>query len=61
MRYPSPNLDQFVIDYFRNLPKYDSYPEAYEATERQYLIDFGRRKYKNWQTFQVILCRYNKK
>jgi len=60
MRYKSQHLDSFIAAYFRNLPKFDSYPEAYEAAESDYTAKFGHRKYKNWQTFQVILHRYRK-
>jgi hypothetical protein len=34
--------------------------KAYEKTERLHQEKFGGRKYKNYETYKVVLCRYKK-
>lgn len=51
----------FVQFYLEILPYYDTCEQAYEAAERQYENGFGRRRYSDYQTFKVILSRYQAK
>jgi len=34
-----------------------TYQEAYDATEKEHVARFGKRKYASWACFQVILSR----
>jgi len=44
--------------YFDRLKQFDTYGEAYESVERDYFLMFGRRKYKNYNSFQTSM-RYH--
>jgi hypothetical protein len=39
---------------------YQTHLEAYEATERMYENYFGKRRYKNFETFKVLVSRHFK-
>lgn len=49
--------EQFYIE----LRKTTSNNDAYEATEAIHLKYFGRRKYKNWKTFNELRARHARK
>lgn len=51
----------FIDRYYILIQDYPTYEDAYEATERQYKQYFGERKYSDYDSFRVILSRYNKK
>ena len=42
----------FMKAYYRNLSECDSYQEAYERTEEKYQALYGRRRYKNYESFR---------
>lgn len=42
----------FMKAYYRNLSECDSYLEAYERTEEKYQALYGRRRYKNYESFR---------
>ncbi len=52
------NLSEFIKVWFARLPYYESYEEAYESIEREFEKKFGRRRYKNWETFKSAKSRY---
>lgn len=51
----------FFLLYFRQLPNFDRYEDAYEAAEKIWKEENGRRKYSNYASFRTILSRYQKK
>jgi len=44
----------FVKEFWRMTGDYDSYELAYEAVERKFQFAFGRRKYKNYNSFRNV-------
>jgi len=52
---------EFLLIYFRNLSKFDTYELAYEASEDQFFKQYGRRKYKNYVCFKTVFSRSMKK
>lgn len=44
----------FVKEFWRLTVDYDSYELAYEAVERKFQFAFGRRKYKNYNSFRNV-------
>jgi hypothetical protein len=53
-------VEGFIKRYFDMLPDYNTCIETYEAVERQYEQAFHKRKYSDYDTFKVILARWNK-
>lgn len=51
----------FINSWFRALPNYKTYEEAYESVEIEYLNYFGRRKYSDYQSFRQVKNRIIKK
>jgi len=55
-------VEGFIKRYLEMLTDYGSCQHAYEAAERQYEANFGKRKYSDYDTFRTILSRHvNKK
>lgn len=50
----------FISRYFNLIQDYGTNEAAYEAAERQYKHFFGERKYSDYDSFRVVLSRYNK-
>ena len=53
------NIDGFSEKWVSLLHKYPSNKAAYEAVEEIHLKYFGKRKYKNYNTFRVMFDRKN--
>lgn len=53
-------VEGFIERYMEMLPDYWSGLEAYNAAEKQHEMTFGKRKYSDYDTFRVVLSRYNK-
>ncbi len=51
------NPREFVQAWFNMLPNYPTYVAAYEALEEIYSGYFGRRKYSEYKSFEVIRRR----
>lgn len=51
----------FIERYYNLLQDYPTNEQAYEAAERQHSNYFGQRRYSDYDSFRVILSRYNKK
>jgi orotate phosphoribosyltransferase len=47
----------FIAEYFANLKVTTTQVDAYERTEKEFLKIFGRRKYKNFDSFRQIKNR----
>ncbi|MBW1612420.1 MAG: hypothetical protein JRJ57_00265 [Deltaproteobacteria bacterium] len=50
----------FMRAYYRNLSECESYQEAYEETEKKYVALFGRRRYRNYESFRKTRDRIMK-
>ena len=50
-------LDDYMQEYYNNLPKYKTYEDAYNATEQKYLGKFGVKRYKSYDVFRAALSR----
>jgi len=48
------NFKEFLQQFWRMLAYYDTHEEAYEAVERQYENQHGKRKYKNYNSFRTV-------
>jgi hypothetical protein len=53
-------VDGFIRRYFELACSYPTMQAAYDATERQYELAFGKRKYSDYDTFRNTLSRWNK-
>jgi hypothetical protein len=51
----------FYQQWVSRLAYYPTNEAAYEATEEFYSLYFGRRKYKNYESFKVIMSKNNKR
>jgi hypothetical protein len=47
----------FIDEFYRMTQEYPTYELAYEAVERKYIRAFGKRKYKNYNSFRTIRDR----
>jgi hypothetical protein len=47
----------FIAEYFANLKVTKTQMDAYEMTEKEFLRIFGRRKYKNFDSFRQLKNR----
>ena len=54
-------VEGFIKRYQEFCVSYPTYQQAYEAVERQYRAAFGKSKYSDYDTFRVILSRFNRK
>jgi hypothetical protein len=54
-------IDGFYSQYCRTLGDYSKNEDSYEATERLFESHFGKRKYKNFESFKSALSQYLKK
>lgn len=54
-------MDGFIARYWEFVCQYPTCYDAYEAVERQFELHFGKRKYSDYDTFRVILSRWNKR
>ena len=50
-------LDDYMQEYYNNLPKYKTYEDAYNATEEKYFGKFGVKRYKSYDVFRAALSR----
>jgi len=50
-------LSEFIKMWFSILPQHKTYEDAYEAIEDQFFKKYGRRRYKNYETFKAAKCR----
>jgi len=55
------NTQGFIEKYWEMLSEYSTNEAAYEAAERLYMINFGKQKYKNFESFRVNMSRFLKK
>lgn len=51
------NFNEFVQHFYRMLAYYDTYEEAYEAVERHYEKQHGKRKYSSYNSFRTVRDR----
>ena len=51
-------LDDYMQEYYNNLPKYKTYEDAYNATEEKYYAKFGVKRYKSYDVFRAALSRW---
>jgi|JI10StandDraft_1071094.scaffolds.fasta_scaffold349791_2 hypothetical protein len=51
----------FYQRWFEVLKDSKTHREAYDKVEAEYQAFFKRRRYRNFETFQVVRCRYFKK
>lgn len=47
----------FVERFYLMCQEYATYTEAYEATERQYIANYGQRKYSSYNSFRTVRDR----
>jgi len=47
----------FTAEFYRMIQDYSTYEQAYEAVERKYKRAFGKRKYKNYNSFRTVRDR----
>lgn len=52
------NLSEFIKEWFARLPYHSTYEDAYESIEYEFKKKYGRRRYKNWETFKSAKSRY---
>jgi len=52
--------DEFIREYYKQLPHSESYQSAYEAIEERYHAVFGRRRFKDYGVFRSTLSRWLK-
>jgi len=52
--------DEFIREYYKELPNADSYQSAYESIEARYFAVFGRRRFKDYGVFRSTLSRWLK-
>lgn len=50
-------VNGFMKAYYSQLSKSSSYNEAYEEVEKQYVSIYGRRRYKNYDSFRKVRDR----
>jgi len=48
----------FYQMWFSRLPKFETYEAAYEDLETKFFAKFGRRRFKNYNSFKVVKSRY---
>ena len=53
-------FQEFVQQFHRMLAYYDTNVDAYEAVERQYEKQHGKRKYSNYDSFRTVMARKHK-
>jgi hypothetical protein len=54
------NHKDFFIEYYRQIPSFDRYEDAYNAAENVHIGIFGVRKFKSYAVFRATLSRFNK-
>jgi hypothetical protein len=52
------NISVFIKMWFLRLPKHNTYADAYEDLEAEFVKKFGRRRYKNYGSFEAAKRRY---
>jgi len=52
--------DDFIIEFYKELPKSKTYAEAYEKIEARYMAIFNRRRFKDYGVFRSTLSRWLK-
>lgn len=50
----------FIHRFYHHLHSSKSHREAYEKTEDDYLLLLGCSKYSSFESFKVVLWRYNR-
>jgi hypothetical protein len=53
-------LEGFINVWHKQISKYTTYEDAYEATEVIHVRYFGKRRYKSYDSFKNIISRRNK-
>lgn len=53
-------LDYFMAEFYAELPKSDTYKDAYEAIENRHFQIFERRRFKDYGVFRSALSRWLK-
>ena len=51
------SFEGFRDRYYGYLSDSDNYKDAYETTENEYETYYGKRKYKNYDSFRVTLSK----
>lgn len=55
---PAGKFDEF---FEQNIKKYETYRQAYEATEQDYQELNGERRYASWDSYENVRCRKRRK
>ena len=55
------NLSVFIKMWFNRLPLHKTYHDAYEDLESEFVKTFGRRRYKNFESFDAAKRWYYRK
>jgi hypothetical protein len=51
------SIDGFITEFWRKASTSNTYEEAYEKLEREYIELFGERRYASYDSFRVIRDR----
>ena len=54
-------IEHFAGLFWQLCADYGTYERAYEAAERIYQTYFGKRRYKNYESFRIARIRYQEK
>lgn len=54
-------IEHFTVLFWQLCADYGTYERAYEAAERIYQNYFGKRRYKNYESFRIARIRYQEK
>ena len=53
-------LDEFMNEYYKELPKHKTYREAYEEIEKRHKAIFDRPRVRDYTVFRSMLSRWLK-
>jgi hypothetical protein len=54
-------IDNFMQEYYKELPTAASYKEAYERIEARHFVIFDRNRFKSYDVFRSTLSRWLEK
>jgi hypothetical protein len=53
-------IDEFMNEYYRELPNFKSYKDCYEAIEERHKAIFDRPRFSSYTVFRSMLSRWLK-
>jgi hypothetical protein len=53
-------LDEFMNEYYKELPKHKTYRESYEEIEKRHKAVFDRPRFRDYTVFRSMLSRWLK-